>query len=157
MEIPASMGAELGAWNDGDGVDLETWIGCTGRFALAVGYAALLWPEFERVEGYLVRAGMTIEHIRSFADKPDTSRRQVEATLNHLHLAYLQSGRCEDCTADKLLALGKVLREMYEAKLAWQFPGLPCTVGLYIPDDINALRDYQISFWQNDPQTDLPA
>jgi hypothetical protein len=153
METPASMRAELDAWNNGAGVDLETWAGCEGRFALAVGYAALLWPELELVEGYLVHAGTTAGQIRSFAEQPGATRPSVEAVLNHLHLADLQYVGCADCTADKLLALGKALKEMHEAKLAWQFPDRPCTVELYIPDDVDALRDYQITFWQNGPES----
>jgi hypothetical protein len=37
MDVPDSMKAELAAWNDGAGIDLESWVSCEGRFALAVG------------------------------------------------------------------------------------------------------------------------
>jgi hypothetical protein len=50
---------------------------------------------------------------------------------------------------DKFLLLGKVLKEVYQAKLQWQFPDEPCTVELFIPDDPGNLTEYQISFWQN--------
>ena len=46
MEIPISMRAELAAWNNGNGIDLGSWTGCEGRFALAIGYASIFWPEF---------------------------------------------------------------------------------------------------------------
>ena len=52
--------------------------------------------------------------------------------------------------ADKLLALGKVLKEMHEARLQWQFPDRPCTVTLSIPEDAHDLGGYQLTFWQND-------
>ena len=38
-----STKSELAAWNNGAGIDLESWTGCEGRFALAVGYAAIFW------------------------------------------------------------------------------------------------------------------
>jgi len=36
-----SMKEELSAWNDGDGVDVESWISCEGNFKLAVGYSTV--------------------------------------------------------------------------------------------------------------------
>jgi len=150
MDIPESMRAELGAWNGGAGIDLESWIGCTGNFAQAVGYVAMLWPKFALVEGYLVRARTKVETIRGFANRSGATRRSVEAVVNHEHLADLQYYGCKDCTTDKLLTLGKVLKEMYEANLAWQFPDRPCTVEFYIPDDAADLYGYQITFWQNE-------
>ena len=54
MDIPQSMKAELAAWNNGNGIDLESWISCEGRFSLAVGYASVFWPAFTLFEGYIV-------------------------------------------------------------------------------------------------------
>src|SRR5262245_51847746 len=109
MDTPESMKAELGEWNNGDGIDLESWVGCEGRFALAVGYTTIFWPEFEEREGYILRAGLSEDAIRGFESGPDSSRQAVEATLNHLHLASIQHGGCSDCTPDKLVMLGRVL------------------------------------------------
>jgi hypothetical protein len=38
MNIPESMKAELAAWNDGKGSDLKSWIGCEGKFSLAINH-----------------------------------------------------------------------------------------------------------------------
>jgi hypothetical protein len=46
MEPPESMRAELRAWNNGNGIDLESWVGCQGNFRLAVGYTTVFWPRF---------------------------------------------------------------------------------------------------------------
>ena len=70
-----------------------------------------------------------------------------------LHLDGIQHGGCQDISKDKLLVLGNVLKEIYEAKLQWQFPDRPCTVEFFIPDDPDDLRDYQISFWQKCHET----
>jgi hypothetical protein len=48
MKLRQSMESELAAWNNGAGIDLASWVGCEGRFALAVGYATVFWPEFEQ-------------------------------------------------------------------------------------------------------------
>lgn len=148
MEIPLSMRAELGQWNEGKGIDLESWVGCEGRFSLAVGYSTIFWPEFEEIDGYILRKGTPVESIRGFENSYAGSRLSVEATLNHFHLEDIQHLGCADASPDKLLALGQVLKEIYEAKLKWQFPHLPCTVSFHIPDDSNALDKYEISFWQ---------
>jgi hypothetical protein len=69
--------------------------------------------------------------------------------MNHLHIADIQYYGCEDASRDKLLLLGNVLKEIYQAKLLWQLPDRPCSVELYIPDDEEDLLEYQLSFWQN--------
>lgn len=148
METPLSMQAELGKWNGGKGIDLESWIGCEGRFSLAVGYATVFWPELEEIEGYILRKGVSVDIIRGFESCEGSSRRSVEAILNHIHLVGLHYHGCPDISPDKLVALGQVLKEIYEAKLKWQFPHRPCTVRFYVPEDPNALDDYELSFWQ---------
>ena len=67
--------------------------------------------------------------------------------MNHLHIADIQYGR-NDASKDKILLLGNVLKEIYQAKLHWQFPARPCIVEFNIPDDPEDLTAYQISFWQ---------
>ena len=67
--------------------------------------------------------------------------------MNHVHIADIHHGR-EDISIDKLLVIGNVLKEIYEAKLHWQFPDRPCSVELFIPDDPDDLTGYQLSFWQ---------
>ncbi|MCL2022448.1 MAG: hypothetical protein FWG81_10390 [Betaproteobacteria bacterium] len=148
MEIPLSMKTELGEWNGGKGIDLESWVGCEGRFSLAVGYTTVFWPDLEEIEGYILRNGVSVDIIRGFESQEGSSRRSVEATLNHIHLVDIHYHGCPDASPDKLLALGQVLKEIYEAKLKWQFPLRPCNVRLYVPEDPNALNDYELSFWQ---------
>ena len=48
---------ELPQWNDGAGIDAESWIGCVGNFELATGYSLIFWPGFVRFEGYVLREG----------------------------------------------------------------------------------------------------
>jgi len=147
-DIPASMRAELGEWNNGKGIDLEAWIGCEGRFSLAVGYLAIFWPSLELVDGHIVHQGVDRASIKDWASQPGSSRRSVETILNHRHLVDIQHTGCSDCSADKLLKLGYAQKEIYEAKLKWQFPDRPCEVSFFIPEDSEALEQYEITFWQ---------
>jgi len=51
--------------------------------------------------------------------------------------------------------LGEKLKAIYEARLAYLFPGKPCIVEFYKPDDEQDLEAYQLSFWQekHEPET----
>ncbi len=149
MNIPKSMLAELTSWNNGAGIDLEMWVGCEGRFSLAVGYITIFWPEFVEFEGYILQAGFSESALRDFAKQEGCTRKSVEWLNNHLHLADIQHRGCEDISSDKLFALGSVLKEIYSAKLRWQFPESPCIVELYVPEDPENLGEYQLSFWQS--------
>ena len=148
MEIPASMRTELAVWNNGAGIDLDAWIGCMGNFSLAIGYSTVFWPSFSEVDGYVVRTGRTAESIKPWAAREGATRQSVEAVVNHLHLADIQHLGCPDCSADKLVALGQVLKEVYETKLAHQFPGRQFCVSLEVPEDPENFEGYEITFWQ---------
>lgn len=145
---PDSMKSELSDWNNGDGIDLRSWIAGIGNFKLAVGYATVFWPEFQELNGYILRAGITLESVKSWESQPERSKKQVECALNHLHVADIQAAYCEDLTKDKVIYLGNVLKEIHQAKLLWCFPNSPCNVELYQPDNPEDLIDYQLTFWQ---------
>jgi hypothetical protein len=72
----------------------------------------------------------------------------VLSAMNHLHLQDIQHVGYEGISEDKLPALGRVLKEMYEARLKWQFPERQCIVEFFVPADAEGLSEYQISFWQ---------
>ena len=148
MDIPESMKAELAAWNGGRGIDLESWVSCVGNFNLAVGYLSVFWPEFAEFEGYILGKGFSEDSLRGFERSCAEDRKSVEAVMNHLHIADLQHYGCEDLSKDKVILLGVRLKEIYEAKLRWQFPNKPCTVSFYEPDDSDDLEAYEITFWQ---------
>jgi len=148
MQIPESMKAQLGAWNNGRGIDLESWIGCQGSFSLAVGYAVIFWPGFVRYNGYILRKDFSKDALEGFEAQNQGNRQAVEVVMNHLHIADIQHLGCEDLTNDKIIFLGNVLKDIYEVKLEHLFPDSPCTVSLYVPDDSEDLMAYEISFWQ---------
>jgi hypothetical protein len=148
IEPPADMLPELAEWNNGKGIDLESWIGCSGSFRLAIGYTTVFWPRFLLFEDYILREGFTPESVRGFEAQHKCDKRSVEAVLNHLHIADIQYHGCEDITQERVVFLGRILREIYAAKLAWQFPDRPCEVSFYEPEDRTDLVAYQITFWQ---------
>jgi hypothetical protein len=142
------MNLELAAWNEGNGIDLQSWISCSGSFRLAVGYMEYFWPEFELIEGYIVRVRSTCGTIKELEQRRGGDRREFEATINHMHLIDINYHDHENLSEDLLLRLGTILTEIYEAKLRWQFPERPCTVSLHIPEDRQQFSAYEITFWQ---------
>ena len=94
METPESMKSELAAWNNGAGIEIESWIGCEGNFSLAVGYVSVFWPEFILFDGYIVRKGFSEASLQGFAHQQGTNRRSVEWLMNHLHIADIQYYGC---------------------------------------------------------------
>jgi len=119
-----------------------------GNFKLAAGYAALFWPRFVLFEDYVLRDYFTVETLRGFEKGNNGNKQAVEWVINHEHLECVQHMGCEDISEDKLVFIGRILKEMWEAKLAWQFPDRPCRVEFYEPADRSQLSEYQISFWQ---------
>jgi hypothetical protein len=153
MNIPESMREELQAWNNGKGIDLESWVGCSGSFSLAVGYTTIFCPNFIEFDDYIFVGNeplddQAIKNVRSFESQEGSTPKSVEWVINHLHIADIQYRGCEDISSDKLLLLGSALKETYAARLAYLFPTKPCVVEFYIPDDPDEFDDYQLSFWQ---------
>jgi hypothetical protein len=148
VDIPISMKTEIAAWNRGAGIDLQSWTGIEGRFALAVGYGSIFWPEFVEFDGYILPKRFSEAALRAYESREGTTRKSVECVMNHLHIADIQYYGCPDISKDKILLLGNLFKEIYEAKLKWQFPDRPCEIEFYIPTDEDDLIEYQVSFWQ---------
>jgi|SRR6266851_6502430 len=141
---------ELHDWNNGEGIDIESWIGCEGNFRLAVGYSIIFWPQFVQFEGYVLREGFSVESLRGFERQRDGDRRSIEAVMNHLHITDIQHYHCEDKTRERIVYLGRVLRDIYRAKLARQFPERHFEV-LFDDSYREDLTDYEITFYQATP------
>lgn len=46
-DVPlADLIPETREWNEGRGIDLESWIGCVGSFEHAIAYGEIFWPDF---------------------------------------------------------------------------------------------------------------
>lgn len=139
---------ELPDWNNGEGIDVESWIGCSGNFQLAVGYSTLFWPRFVEFEDYVLREGFCMDSFRAFQQQC-SSRKSAEAVINHLHIAAIHCHDLSGCTAGHALYLGRVLREIYQAKLAWQFPARRFEV-VFDESERENVMAYEITFYQVD-------
>jgi hypothetical protein len=144
QEVSALI-AELPLWNDGKGIDAESWIGCIGNPELAMGYSLIFWPEFARYKNYVVRAGCdNPKYIDEWERRCDGDRAAIEKVVNHIHIADLHACQITEAQARYL---GRLLKEIHEVKLRADFPELAFEV--YFDDEpSNAVEDYQLTFWQ---------
>jgi hypothetical protein len=80
---------ELPKWNDGNGIDIVTWIGCVGNFEHAIKYSSLFWPEFTEHAGCILWADFKIDAYDGFMRQTGGNKKAVEAVMNHVHILDL--------------------------------------------------------------------
>ena len=114
---------EIREWNNGAGIDIGPWTGrLSGNFRLAIGYSTIFWPRFVEFEQYVLRDGFSVNSLRGFERQCEGDRKRIEGVMNHFHIADIHYHGCEDASRERVAYLGRILREIYQAKLAWQFP-----------------------------------
>jgi hypothetical protein len=150
-QLPASFVSELSAWKNGgdpiDFTDLKSWLGSNGNLNLAIGYSTIFWPKFILFEDYIFREECPVESVRAFEAQSQGNKSSVEWVLNHIHITDIHFSD-EDATEDKVVFLGRKLKEIWEVKLQWQFPDRPCEVEFIEPENRSNLVEFQLSFWQ---------
>jgi hypothetical protein len=141
---------ELKDWNNGKGIDIESWIGCIGDFQKAIGYSAMFWPEFKEVNGCVVNANASEKIINDWIKKSPENPKAVEPVMNHLHIADLHYEDRENVSVKALAYLGNVLKEIYQCKLQRDFPDKTFVVEFTKPEDENDIIGYEMTFYQKD-------
>ncbi|MBL8744504.1 MAG: hypothetical protein JNK04_25525 [Myxococcales bacterium] len=139
---------ELADWNEGRGIDIDSWICCIGDYSHAIGYGRLFWPPFlEHDDAVFFAQGFAEENYRGFMDRTGGDRRAVEAVMNHHHLLRLFGDRSSSPSVAQLSHVAGLLSETWLAKLCRDFPARNFrvdTTGLDVAD----LDDAQITFRQ---------
>jgi hypothetical protein len=138
---------ELPAWNEGAGIDPESWISCVGNYELAVGYSLIFWPRFVQFNGYVLREGFSQESLRGFEEATQRNRLAVEAVMNHVHIADIHCNI--EPTEVQLRYLGRILRDIHQTKLQRDFPDLRFEVDFNDEPGLDPI-DYEFTFWQVD-------
>ena len=123
----ASLISDLQQWNNGDGIDVESWVGCVGNLPLAIGFGSLFWPRFVLYRGYVLFASFSETALDSFIGCCNGDRRAVEATMNHRHLLdFFCDANDGEPSAEpndaQLRHFGRLLREMWQAKVKLDLP-----------------------------------
>ena len=80
---------ELKDWNNGKGIDIESWIGCIGNFQEAIGYSVIFWPTFVEIEGCIVRECVPRDNVLQWLKQCKGDCKSAEAMINHFHIEGL--------------------------------------------------------------------
>jgi hypothetical protein len=119
------------------------------RHVLAV--SKFLWPDFFIVENIVILEESRNSYI-NFQSKVHADPAGVESALNHRHLMdiFELPPHHPTPTYAQILAIGRLLKEMWTAKLRQDFPTRTFTVDF--PENFNLEIDNpSISFWQTRP------
>lgn len=143
----ADLVPETRDWNSGNGIDLRSWIGCVGSLEHAIGYAELFWPDFAEHDGCILCDGFSEESYNGFMKQTGGNRQAVEAVMNHCHILDLFSDPDLNPTREQVVYLGRLLKEMWAAKLQRDFPAKRFLVTF--PEEASEdLLDYEVTFFQ---------
>lgn len=139
---------EIQLWNEGRGIDAESWVHGEGNYELAVGYSLLFWPRLIEFEGYVLRASRFEEsNLRDWERATGGDKRAIEAVINHEHLLDIHGNNGSEATEVQLRYLGRILKETIGAKLKIDYPNRQFEVAFNDEPNL-ALPDYEITFWQ---------
>jgi hypothetical protein len=138
---------ELPAWNNGKGIDVDSWRGCSGNFQLAIAFSRLFWPEFVEHDGCVLFADFLPANYAGFMNNCKGDRAAVERVMNHQHILDLFFHAAGTATEAQVVYLGNVLKDILTVKLAHDFPARRFCVEFHqgVAED---LLEYEISFWQ---------
>jgi hypothetical protein len=139
---------ELKDWNGGRGITPEDWLYC-GMVSseLTTAISVLFWPTFQAFEGYVLREGFSLKHVRDWERVDGSTRKMVEATVNTLHIDDLFSRETWTPLVEARAArLGQILTRIYVLKLASDFPERRFEVEIF--DGSQPGGDISLSFWQ---------
>jgi hypothetical protein len=137
---------ELAEWNNGKGIDIDSWISCIGRFDQAIGYGKVFWPDFAIHDDCVLFAPVSVAAFDDWVRHTGGSKRSVEATMNHRHILDLFQGGRENVTRAAILHLGRLLKDMWACKLRRDFPGRHIMVD-FSEEYTEDLVDYQITIY----------
>jgi hypothetical protein len=114
---------DLQRWNDGVGISPDDWIFIEGRADHALGFCSLFWPEFAQFNGYILRAPLDVERLRSW-EGAGHSRQQIETAMNAFLFDYIfpQDDTEAALKGAQLKLLATLMSDMLVAKLKREFP-----------------------------------
>ncbi|XZE51503.1 hypothetical protein SH139x_003158 [Planctomycetaceae bacterium SH139] len=151
----ADLVPETKLWNDGRGIDLETFAAYHGSFELAIAFGELFWPAFFEFEHCVFRGtGPNEDFMKAYAHNMrflKNDAQAVEVLHNHLHIWDLFPVGAGDPqpTRNQCLYLARLLRELWESKLSRDFPDRTFCVTVNEEGAAEAEGDYQLTFCQS--------
>ena len=122
--IDADLSSIVPSSKDWANGNVSYWISMIGTLEHMIGYGELFWPDFiEHDDCILKREAVDEESYRDWLSRFEGDKQAVESMINHVDLIYLVENPDDNEQTDEQRSyLGRLLREMWQAKLARQFP-----------------------------------
>jgi hypothetical protein len=136
---------------DDKGFDVLDVLHAHGSGIDALAYAALFWPEFMEHRGMVVRAlewgdADQLPTLDATLERHGSDRREAEKSVNWVDVGELFGPRKLESSQEDDLALARLLREMWAARLSQSFPDRRFAVEILTPEDTGGGPG--VSFWQ---------
>jgi hypothetical protein len=138
---------ELTDWNNGQRVNILTWLHAVGDYKQAIAYGELYWPTFVEHDGCVFRASIDDEVYRTFLEQTGGDKSSTEMVINHIHIIDLFASSDSTPTLNQALHLGRLIKAMWAAKLIVDYPGRAMIVS-FSEDDFDSLLDLEVTFFQ---------
>jgi hypothetical protein len=124
------------------------WLANVSSLGQAIAYAELFWPSFVEYDGcILLSSRFNQDNFASWLAATGGNRQAVEGVINHTHILDLFIRHDSEPTREQIVWLGRLLREMWQAKLDREFPGRNVVVNF--PEDVgDDLLGYEITIFQ---------
>jgi hypothetical protein len=116
-------------------------------FEHAIAYGELFWPDFAEHDGCILFAGFSEKSYQGFMEQTGGNRQAVEAVMNHRHIIDRFCRPELEPTQAQVVYLGRLLKEMWAAKLQRDFPTKRFVVS-FPEEKLEDLLDYEVTFFQ---------
>jgi hypothetical protein len=124
------------------------WLANVGSLGQAIAYAELFWPSFVEHDGCILLSGrFDQDNLKSWLAATGGDRQAVEGVINHTHILDLFVRHDSEPTPEQIIWLGRLLKEMRQAKVDRDFLGRRVVVSF--PEDAGEdLFGYEITVFQ---------
>jgi hypothetical protein len=133
---------------NGAGIDVDSWIASVGNYEQLIAYGHVLWPDFLEYDDCVFFADRFSEqNYRVFMERTKGNKRAVETVMNHTHIMDICCNAQPRPNRDMILFVGRLLKDMWQAKLNRDFPKRRVMVSF--PEEFQEdLVQYEVSFFQ---------
>jgi hypothetical protein len=139
----------LREWNYGEGLSIENWLSAIGNYQHAIAYAHLFWPQFIEYRGAILLASrFDQQNFNNWVEYTKGNLSAAEEITNRTHILDLFPDADLVPSPAQVRYLGNVLREMWQAKLAHDFPDRTVTVRFDESESPDDLLENVITFYQ---------
>lgn len=136
---------DINAWKTGAGSDLADWIANVGAIERAIAFGEVYWPDFVEFDDCVLFANFNENNYRAVLAQVDGAKQAAETIMNTRHI--LEMFPNSSPTHEQSVYFGKLLKEVWSAKLQIQFPNRKVTV-TFSEQSRGELVDYTITFFQ---------